>query len=156
MTIPQVIDYDTNIVNEFFMKGINMFKLIATLALLGHGIGHLIGVSAAWTPIKMGFTDQPWIFSPGININSGLGRVFGLVWLLAMLTTIGAGFGLYFRQEWWLSLTIGSALISLLAVIAWFRAFPSGANMGALGFDILILIGLLGPWSERIIQTLQI
>ena len=132
-----------------------MLKLIASLALIFHGIGHIIGVSAAWTPIKMGFSDRPWIFSAGINIESGLGRIFGLVWLIATLASIIAGFGLYFRQDWWLTLTIVGTIVSLVAVITWFRAFPSGANMSALVFDVIILVGLFGPWSEKIIQALK-
>jgi hypothetical protein len=131
-----------------------MFRIIASIALIAHGIGHLIGVSAAWTPVKMGFSDHPWIFSSGVNISSEIGRVFGVVWLAAMLISIAAGVGLLLRLDWWVSLAIIGACVSAAAVMIWFRAFPSGSNFFALGFDLLTLGALLGPWSDKVIDFL--
>jgi hypothetical protein len=132
-----------------------MTRLVISFAIIAHGIGHLIGVSAAWTPIKMGFSDHSWIFSTGVNISSGIGRAFGFVWLITMVITITSGLGLLLRLDWWIPLAIVSALLSIFALITWFKAFPSSSDIAALLFDVIVLTGLLGPWSEKIIQILR-
>lgn len=132
-----------------------MFRIILGIALLAHGIGHVIGVSAAWTPVKMGFSDQPWLFSSGVNITTSIGRVFGVVWLAALVINIMAGAGLLLRLEWWVPMAILGALISSAALVIWWQAFPSGSNISALVFNILLIAGLLGPWADRVIAALR-
>ena len=131
-----------------------MLRIICSIALIAHGIGHIIGVSAAWTPVKMGFSGHPWIFSSGVNISSGIGRIFGIVWLVAMIVSIASGVGLLLRFDWWVTMAIVGALISTGVLIIWFRAFPSGSDVSALAFDFLILAALLGPWSNKILEFL--
>ena len=65
-------------------------KYVMVLALLGHGAGHVMGFLAAWTKLPMGFVDQPWVFGGDIMIQTAIGRVFGLVWLVALVGFIGA------------------------------------------------------------------
>ena len=72
-----------------------------------------------------------------------------------MIITITTGFGLLLRLDWWIPLVIVSAFLSIFALITWFTAFPYGSDMGALLFDVIILAGLLGPWSGKIIQILR-
>ena len=132
-----------------------MVRIIVSIALIVHGIGHVIGVSASWTSVKMGFSENSWIFSTGVNIESGIGRAFGVVWLIAMIFSIAAGFGLFFHQDWWITLALAGAIVSIVAVGIWFRAFPSGSNISALLFDIVILVAILGPWSEKIFRILK-
>jgi hypothetical protein len=78
-----------------------MLKFIIALPLIGHGLAHISGVLAAWTLADVGFKDNPWIFSSGVRLSSGIGRVFGLIWLLALIALAGSGVGLIFRQAWW-------------------------------------------------------
>ncbi|MFC1936050.1 hypothetical protein ACFLYP_00125 [Chloroflexota bacterium] len=132
-----------------------MFRIIFSIALIAHGIGHVIGVSAAWTPVKMGFSNHPWIFSKGVNITSGIGRNFGVVWLAALIFSIAAGVALILRLEGWTALAILGACISSVALFIWWRAFPSGSNVSALVFNLLILAALLGPWSSKAVEALQ-
>jgi hypothetical protein len=127
-----------------------MLRILFSLAFLGHGIGHVIGFSAAWTKVKMGFSNQSWIFSAGINIESGLGRFLSIFWLAALITSVAAGVGLYLRLDWWIPVAIISSVLSIIAVLPWWPAFPSGSYMGAMGFNLLVLVALLGPWADRI------
>jgi hypothetical protein len=136
-------------------KETNMFRIICGFALIFHGVGHLIGVFASWTPFKMGFSDQHWIISNGVSVSSVIGRVFGVVWLAAMVLSIAAGVGLLFRMEWWLPMAIWGSIFSAVAIVVWFRAFPSGSDVSALVFDIFVLVALLGPWSGRVAEFLQ-
>jgi len=130
-----------------------MLRIICSIAIIAHGIGHLIGVSAAWTPVRMGFSDQPWIFSNEVNISSGVGRLFGIVWLAAMIIIIASGIGLLLQLDGWVTLASTGAFISMIALIVWFRAFPSGSNISALVFDLFIMAALLGPWSGRVLNS---
>ena len=132
-----------------------MFTIIVSIMLIAHGIGHIIGVSGAWTPVKMGFSDHSWIFSNGVNITSGIGQAFGVVWLATLIISTMAGFGLLFHLDWWTSLAIIGAFISAVAIVIWFHAFPTGSNSSALVFDLLIIAALFGPWSNKVVEFLQ-
>ena len=132
-----------------------MLRILFSIALIAHGIGHVIGISAAWTPVKMGFSRQPWLFSRGVNVDSGIGRAFGIVWLAALVISVLAGVGLLLRLDWWITAAIVGALVSSFALIVWWRAFPSGANTSALIFNLLVLAALLGPWVNRVHAVLR-
>ena len=114
----------------------------SALFMIGHGIGHLTGFLSAWTRADSGFKDRPWIFSPGVTIRTLVGKVFGLIWLLALLGFVASGLGLIFGQAWWPTLAIISALISLLAIVPWWRSASPGAWAGD-AFDLVVLVVLL-------------
>lgn len=132
-----------------------VLRLIVAIILVMHGLGHVMGFSAAWTPAKMGLSDRPWIFSPGITIDTPVGQAFGLLWLVAMVGFVASGLGLLFSQGWWPQLAIASAVVSLVAVLPWWETVPPGARYGAVLADLLVLALLLGPWSERVLRALQ-
>ncbi len=127
-----------------------MMRYIVALALLGHGAGHAIGFLAAWTDLPMGFRDNPWVFGGDVKIQTGLGRAFGILWLAALASFIGAAAGMLLRQQWWGAAAVAGSLISLLAILPWWSAVAPGPRFWALLVDVLILIGLRGPWKDQI------
>jgi hypothetical protein len=135
----------------------NMLRYLLALVLIMHGIGHVMGFTAAWMPsIEVGFTDAPSILWSGATVESAVGKTFGLLWLVALIASVGAGFGLLFGYEWWRALAIASAFISLIAIVPWLNTVPSGARFGAVLVDLLILLVLLFPWSEQLARTLHL
>jgi hypothetical protein len=132
-----------------------MIRIIVSIALIGHGIGHVIGVSAAWTSVKMGFSDHPWSLSSNVNVNTAIGRIFGVVWLAALIAIVAAGMGLLLRMEWWTTWAIIGSIISIVALVIWWRAFPTGSDISALIFNVIILVALLGPWANRVIEIVK-
>jgi uncharacterized membrane protein YphA (DoxX/SURF4 family) len=135
----------------------NMLRYLLALVLIMHGIGHVMGFTAAWAPnIEVGFTGVPSILWSEATVESTVGKVFGLRWLVALVASVGAGLSLLFGYEWWRALAIASAFISLAAIVPWLNTVPSGARFGALLVDLLILLVLLFPWSEQLIRTLHL
>ncbi len=130
-----------------------MIKYIAALAVFMHGVGHVAGILSAWTSIDSGFGDRPWIFSPGVTVESPLGRVWGLAWLVALGCLVAAGAGIAFEQAWWPTLALTGAVASLVAIVPWWNTVVPGAKAGAL-FDVVILIALL-LGRDQVLQWLS-
>ncbi len=130
-------------------------KYIVVLALLGHGAGHAIGFLAAWTRLPMGFRDHPWLLGGDVGIQTGVGRVFGLLWLAALAGFIGAALGLLFRQQWWEVLAVASSVVSIIAIVPWWNTFTPSPRFWALAVDVVVLIGLRGPWRDQIRPLLE-
>jgi cytochrome c biogenesis protein CcdA len=133
----------------------NILRWVIIVVLLAHGIGHIMGFLEAWTTIPAGFTNQPWLLSDSVTIESAIGRVFGLLWLAAMIAFLGALFGLYTHQEWWRTLAIAAALISLIAIVPWWNTVTAGARFGAVLVDVLIILALFPTWGEQIVRSIE-
>lgn len=132
-----------------------MLKYIIALVLIVHGMGHVMGFIESWTKISVGFSEQPWLLSGGVTMESPVGRAFGLLWLVAMIGFVGAGLGLLFYQEWWPPLAVVAAVISLVAIIPWWKTVTPGSGVGATLVDLLVLVALLLPWGDRIVQAIH-
>ncbi len=130
-----------------------MLKIINGLALIAHGIGHIMGFMASWTTVPMGFSHDPWVLSSNVTLESVIGRIFGLVWLVAMLGSMIAGYGLLSGQAWWRTLAIVSAVVSLAVIVPWWNTVNVGPKWGAL-FDVAVLVVLLTPLSEQLTQAM--
>jgi hypothetical protein len=132
-----------------------MLKIVIAIVLLMHGIGHVMGIFAAWTTVPMGFSANSWLFSSGVTISSPIGRAFSLLWLAAALVTVAAGWGLLTNQDWWRTLAIAGAILSLAVFIPWMSVAPTGSVIGAIAVDVLTLVALLGPWQEQVSRALR-
>ena len=126
-----------------------MWKYILVFVIFMHGMAHISGFIASWSKLDTGYTDKPWIFPGNFSLHSAVGKAWGLLWILAMLGLVGTSLGIIFSQNWWPSLAMAAAVISLVAIFPWWQSVPAGAKAGAL-FDILIIVVLLSPWGERI------
>ncbi len=133
----------------------NLWRYLLAIALIGHGIGHVMGFLAAWTKLPMGFSKVPWVLPGGFTINSAVGRAFGLLWLVAMIGFIGAGLGVLgiaVQQDWWRPLALASAVISLVAIVPWWNTV--GPKLGPLLFDLIVLAGLLF-WGDQLSKAIR-
>jgi len=128
-----------------------MVPYLIALPLIGHGLAHLSGVLAPWARDMQGYTNAAWIFSNRVTLASGLGKGYSLVWLAASGCLVVAGAGLLLRQRTWIPAAIAGSVLSLVAILPWWKAVPPGARVGAL-FDLATLALLLSPWREKIIQ----
>ncbi|HEY42686.1 MAG TPA: hypothetical protein G4O11_01765 [Anaerolineae bacterium] len=131
-----------------------MVRLILAAPLILHGIAHVSGFMSSWTSNPAGFSKRPWIFSSGLTLSDPLGHAFGLLWLATMASLVGAGLGLSFRQDWWPTLTMVGAVLSLVVILPWWNTVPPGAKFGA-AFDLLVIILLILPFKSRILDLVQ-
>jgi hypothetical protein len=133
----------------------SIIRIIVIAAVVMHGIGHLIGFLGAWTSVPVGTTDAPWLFGGEVVLSSTIGRIFGLIGLAALVSLVAGGFGLATGQAWWPTVLVVGAVVSLAAIVPWWRAVPSGAQFGGVLADVIILVALLPGWKEQVIAFLQ-
>ena len=133
-----------------------MWRFIIAIILLAHGIGHIMPFMAAWTPQtgKVGFSNASWIFSGGVGVSSLIGQAFGLLGLIALIGFVAGTLGLVTQQIWWPTVTIAAAAISIVTIIPWVTAWPTGSMIGALLVDAAVLIALLPPWGQQLVHAL--
>ena len=117
-----------------------MLRIIFAIMLIGHGLAHISGFSIAWTKSQEGFQlVNPWIFSQNVLIKSGVGKLFGILWLVALLSFLAAGLSIFFHWFDWKILATAGAIISILVILPWWNTVPVGAKIG-LAFNVFIFI----------------
>ncbi len=132
----------------------SLLRWLVVIVLVAHGLGHIMGVLEAWTSVPAGFADRPWLFSDAVTIESGLGRAWSALWLVAMIAFVAAGIGLASNQPWWPTLAVVAAVISLAAVLPWWGVMPMGSEIGAIVVNVVVLAALLPGWREQVLQAL--
>lgn len=131
-----------------------MWRIILAIPFIPHGLAHISGFLASWTGVDAGYASKPWIFSPGIHMQSWVGRIFGVLWLVAMVGLAGTGIGIITRQTWWPVLAIATCAASLVVILPWWNTVPPGAKAGAV-FDLLVISLLLSPLKERLVEIVR-
>jgi hypothetical protein len=132
-----------------------MLRIAIAIILVMHGLGHAMGLLAAWTAVPSGLSGGPWLLSNEVTMTSPVGRLWSLVWLTALVATAASGVGLLLNQDWWQPLAVVSAIVSLVAVVPWLNVMPAGSAFGAVLVDLLLLAVLLLPWREQLVARLR-
>jgi hypothetical protein len=124
--------------------------IIIGLFFIAHGIVHLVGFLSYWQittietmPYKT--TQLAGRFDAG---DTGI-RVIGILWLIATLAFIAAGFGLIFLQPWWQTLTLYTTIYSLVLSILGWPDSRFGLVINVLILAYLFVGGTLG-WLPEI------
>lgn len=131
-----------------------MLKWITAIALIMNGIGHVVFFFAAWTAVPMGFLDNPWILPGAFTVQSAVGKLSALLWLIAMAGFVVAGIGLLARKAWWPSLAVVAAVISLVVIIPWWNTIDSSTRFWAALADIVVIAAFALPWKRQVIASL--
>ncbi len=71
-----------------------------------------------------------------------------------MVILVAAGLGLLTGQPWWCPAAIAGAVLSLIIIVPWWNTVAPGARYGGTAFNLLVLIALLPPWSDKVVQAL--
>lgn len=117
-----------------------MTQMVFAVALMAHGVGHVMGFLATWTSLPQEFTVKSWVMSQSIGLKSPIARLFGLLWLAAMFLSIQAGIGLLMNVNWWASVALLAAGLSLLVMGAWWQTITPSSRTWATLFNLLILV----------------
>ena len=129
------------------MSGTTLRAIIA-IVLLGHGVGHVMGIIPAVREVNVGsWSCRSWLLTD--LLGDGPSRVVCIIlYGAAFVGFIAAALGLLgwvVPHESWRTLAIASAVISLVAVVLYWNAlvilFPS--KVGAIGVDIAVLVCLI-------------
>jgi hypothetical protein len=119
--------------------------VVAVFAML-HGAAHVTWFVGAWVPRAALVGAQSWLFSPGVEITSVVGRLAGRVALAVAAGFITAGAGVLIAAAWWQPVMLGAAGLSLLVVVPWWRAsFPPSLNatLADVGLVLLAVVSAL-------------
>ena len=132
-----------------------VLQYLAALMLLGHGLGHLVGVLPAWTSINPGGEDKPWILPGGHMMNSTVGKIWGVFWIAAMVLFVISSAGVFMDRHWWRQWAIIGSVVSIVAIVPWWNTVVVGAKAGV-ALDVAILLVLLLPWGEKIADFFEV
>ena len=133
-------------------------RIILAIVLIGHGLGHVLGVLAA-----LGFKLTPqhsansWLLT-GLLGEKVLRVLAFVIFLAGRLAFLGAGLGLFgclVPVSLWAQWAIWGAVISLAGLALFFNAFPTlfpnwvGANV----VNVAVLVALLGfRWPPALLS----
>ena len=131
-----------------------MIRWLIVIAMLMHGVGHIVFFLESFAGSSMGFADAPWLLPGAFTVTSPVGKAFALLWLLAMLGFVIAAIGLFTRQEWWAALAVASAAISLVVLLPWWNTVTPNSRVWVLLADLVIIAAFGMPWKERVIESL--
>lgn len=124
-----------------------MLKIAIALVLLGHGIGHSVGLLQIFgiATVNPTWRGDSWLLSGALG-TSGTQLVGAVVWTAAIvgfaaLAVVVIG---WLPAAWFAPLAFGSATVSLLGLLLFPVAFPTSSTFGALVVDVAVLVAVLG------------
>ena len=118
---------------------LDIFRILLVVFLVMHGVAHLIWFLAAWTPIRAGVRDGPWILPGNVTIRSPIGRALGLLALAVVFVFVFAAIGLLLKQVWWAGWTEVGVFMSFGAVMPWLRQSPGSTAITAIIANIVLM-----------------
>jgi len=118
----------------------NLWRILLTLLVAAHGIGHLFFLVPTLGLGQWGFAGRSWLLSG--NVPDAVIKIAGgVLWLLALVGFIAAAAGLWSQLEWWRGLAVVSSVVSLLGLVLF--AHASQPFLSAAVMDIAILVALV-------------
>ena len=116
-----------------------MIQTILAVFLILHGFVYLLWFVVPWNLMEVdGLPYSTKIFTGRVDVGAGGIRFVGLLWVLATIGFVVAGFGLLFSASWWWKAVLGATLFSLFLCIL---GLPDSKWGGLI--DIIILLVLL-------------
>jgi hypothetical protein len=123
-----------------------MFKVVIALVLLGHGIGHSMGLLQVFkvATVNPSWNGDSWILTGtvGTTVTQIVGSV---VWIAAIVgfAALAASLMGWLPTGWFPPLAIGSAAASLTGLLLFPIAFPAFSTVGALVVDVAVLAAVI-------------
>lgn len=128
-------------------------RIAVLIFLVVHGMGHSIWFIGAWVPQAKLVADGGWILPGGVSISDPVGKLFGLLALVAMVGFLVSAWALFQQLDWWRPTLASSAVVSLVAVIPWWSVSPGTTALNATAANVILLVFLLLPWSNDILTA---
>ena len=120
-----------------------MLKLAVGVFFVVHGLVHLLWFVVPWRITTVdGLPYSTSVLAHRIDVGNAGIRVVGLLWLVATLGWVAAGFGLIFLAPWWQGLTIATALFSSALCIVGLPAAKYGLLINLVVLALVFLNGL--------------
>lgn len=134
---------------------LELFRILAIVFLIMHGMVHLLWFLAAWTRLPTGFRHGPWVLPGDATIRSPLGKLWGIGGVIVFgLFTLGA-IGLALREPTWANWTNLGVFLSYGVVVPWWRQSPGSVGVSAVLTNILIMFLLALPLTTDLIAPTE-
>ena len=129
---------------------LDLFRILVALMLVMHGLSHLIWFLAAWTGVRTGVGDGPWILPGEVTIRSPIGKLLGLLALVVMVVFVTAAVMLLAGLEGWTSVANVGIFLSYGAVVPWLRQSPGSWAPTSVIANIVLMFLLARPLSAEL------
>lgn len=123
-------------------------RIVVALVLVGHGVGHALGVlPAVGIRLSGSHSAQSWLFTSLLGDTAARG-IGALLWTIGLVLFVGAGLGCLgwlVPTAWWRSLAISAAAVSLVTLALFWHGFPFlfPNKIGAIAVDVAVLLSVL-------------
>ncbi|MFX1253242.1 MAG: hypothetical protein ACFFCZ_16660 [Promethearchaeota archaeon] len=118
--------------------------VIYAIAMVLHGIGHIIGVIAVSEVIKFeGFTNESWLLTGRLGIRGTALRVLAVFWIIPIIGFIAVAWGIWFGLVWWRLLAGAMTVLSVILFVLWWNGFPKNVPIQANIGNLVAIIGLI-------------
>lgn len=126
-----------------------MWRFLFTIAMLLHGIGHMLFLMNAWGYWKT-VDQRAWLFADGLKLGQAGEGMLGLLWLLPLIGFVIGTWSLFAQQAWWAPLALVAALVSSIMLLVWWSSLNPSSACFALLFNLVVLA--VAIWQQRVVQ----
>ena len=119
-----------------------MLRIVIALVLLGHGIGHCMGLLQVFkvATVNPSWQGDSWLLTgvAGPTVTTVVGSVLWTVAMIgfAILAAVVMG---WLPETLWVPVAILSSLASLAGIVLFPIAFPTFSTVGAVAIDVVVL-----------------
>lgn len=133
---------------------IDLLKIAVGGVIGAHAIGHVLGWMPAWGLAKFeGMSSHSWLLN-GLVGDGSARLIGGVLWFVPMVGFLAATGAFFLGHAWWRPLAVGSAMVSLGALVLFFDALPVSSRIGCVAVDLAVLYGLLvADWPSAAVGS---
>ncbi|NIM92422.1 MAG: DoxX family membrane protein [Anaerolineales bacterium] len=128
-----------------------MYRFVFGILLVSHGLAHIFDFIALQKYV--GEEDKVRTSSSRSRLGGSRSCATGLMWIAAAWALVGSGIGIFLGKDWWSTIAIVGAVLSLGAVIPWWNRTRRSAKLGVV-LDVIIIVVLLTPLKETIFELI--
>jgi hypothetical protein len=122
----------------FHIPGRMNLKLLYSVAMALHGIGHALGIVVFLNLGGMSVARDSW------GLDQGLIKTLSFIWIIPFTVFITVAWGVWTGTTWWNTLAWIGILVSVIYFILYCDSFPSNVPVQANIGNIVALAALLG------------
>jgi hypothetical protein len=120
----------------------SFWRIFVALVILVHGIGHVLFLAPCLGFTQWGQSAHSWLLTRTVG-DVATRVIGGLLWLVVIAGFLAAGIGLLGQDAWWRTLAVGSAGVSLLALLLFVSSGSTQPVLSAAVMDVAILVALV-------------
>jgi hypothetical protein len=126
-----------------------MWRLLFMIAMLLHGIGHVLFLMNTWGYWKDA-NGRAGLFSDVLALSQAGEGIIGLLWLVPLAGFVIGTWGLFNQDAWWAPLALATAILSSVMLLLWWGSLNISSAFFALVFNLVVLAAAV--WQQRLAQ----